>query len=108
MGKVKRHLEGEKSFWNYKRMHWVLCKKQQEKRRLRDFRESLREESGEQGGCNSQERLDTFPKENFCVSVLIFFLLLLEVVLYGSVQSVQQMKEGMNFEAKEARISRLF
>jgi len=28
MGKVKRHLEGERSFSNYKRMHWVLCKTQ--------------------------------------------------------------------------------
>jgi hypothetical protein len=26
MGKVKRHLEGEMSFLNYKRMHWVVCK----------------------------------------------------------------------------------
>jgi hypothetical protein len=26
MGKVKRHFEGERSFSNYKRMHWVVCK----------------------------------------------------------------------------------
>jgi hypothetical protein len=65
-------VEGERSFSNYKRMHWVVCKTQHEKKRLRDFREKLREESGQQGGGISQGRLGTFPKENLCVSVLIF------------------------------------
>jgi hypothetical protein len=43
-----------------------------EKMRLRDFRESLREESGQQEGCISQRRLGTFPKANLCVSVDTF------------------------------------
>jgi hypothetical protein len=30
MKKLKGHLEGERSFSNYKRMHWVMCKTQQE------------------------------------------------------------------------------
>ena len=72
MGKVKRHLEGERSFLNYKRTHWVVSKTQHEKKRLRDFQERLIEESGQKGGRILQGRLGTFPKENFCVSVLIF------------------------------------
>jgi hypothetical protein len=30
MGKVKRHLEGERSLSDYKRMHWVVCKTREE------------------------------------------------------------------------------
>jgi hypothetical protein len=74
MGKVKRHLEGKRSFSNYKRMHWVVCKTQ-EKKRLKDFRERFEEErKGQQRRCISQRRLGTFPKAYLCGSVLIFFV----------------------------------
>jgi hypothetical protein len=86
---VKIHLEGERSFLNYKRIHWVVCKTQ-EKKRLRDFRESFeKERKGQQVGCISQGILGTFPKYIFCVK-LLSYLMLLEVVPYKFVQSIQQ------------------
>jgi hypothetical protein len=57
-----------------------------EKKRLRDFRESFEEErKGQQAGCISQGRLGKFPKVIFCAK-LLSYLLLLEAILYGSVQ----------------------
>jgi hypothetical protein len=56
MGKVKRHLEGERSFSNYKRMHWVLCKTQWEEEIERFMRELW-------GGEERAARWVHFPRE---------------------------------------------
>jgi hypothetical protein len=52
---------------------------------------------GDNSGHISQDKVGTNPKEKFLCECC-YHLLLLEVVLYGSVQSVQQ-GEGMIFEA---------
>jgi carbon starvation protein CstA len=57
----------------------------------------LREEIRQQVGHISQERLGKNPKGIFMCECL-FLLLLLEAILYGSIQSVQQRKEGMEIE----------
>jgi hypothetical protein len=107
MGKVKRHLEGERSFSNYKRMHWVVCKIQKEKRILRYFQERSREESGWQGGCISQGRLGTFSKVNCYVSVLIFIASIGGCTVQIHIVCTLREK-GMNFKARKAHKSRLF
>jgi hypothetical protein len=66
-------------------MHWVVCKTQV-KEIERDF---SREESEQLGGHIFQDKVATNPKGNFLCDCCYHFLLL-EVVLYESVQSVQQ------------------
>ena len=65
MGKVKRHLEDERSLSHYKRMPRVVCKISEEE----DWERDSLKRKGQQAGCISQERLGTFPKEIFCLEV---------------------------------------
>jgi hypothetical protein len=85
---LKDTLEGKCHFQIYKRMHWVVCKTHREEIE-KDFRVGLREEI-------YSSIVGTFPKKKWAqiptkifVSLLGRFFLLWEVVLYGSIQSVQ-------------------
>jgi hypothetical protein len=69
-----------------------------EKKRLRDFRESFEEErKGQQVGCISQGRLGTFPKVIFCVKLLSYLLCWRSYCT--DPYSPYNKEEGMVFEA---------
>jgi hypothetical protein len=86
-------------------MHWVVCKTQEEEIE-REFSSRLeRGKLGQHRGHISQDKVGTNPKGAFCFIAELFFLLL-EAVLYGSVQSVQQEEEGTKIEAVLAQFSR--
>ena len=81
-------MKGKGHFHIYKRMHWVVCKTQEEEIE-REFLSRLeREKIGQHRGHISQDKVGTNPKGNF-LCVCQYILLLLEAILYGSVQSVQ-------------------
>jgi hypothetical protein len=65
MGKVKRHLEGERSLSDYKRMPRVVCKTSEEEIE-RDLRESFEKESeGSKLGTFPKRDWAHFPRKNF-------------------------------------------
>ena len=84
MGKVKRHLEGERSLLYYKRMPRVVCKTSEE-----DWERAWRGKWVADFGMVSKEDWEHFPRRNLCLGAIVFYCWG-HAILHKSIQVVQQ------------------